>query len=257
MAYFNVHKKLTTSQFVTIVNRRKEKGNMRLNLRNLSSVDPQVLTKSILDPEFLEVELKDTNLTRAQLETIFTQTALIPGKDLGRLGFILDVSQNDLSEVHPIIMAKAAVKMDQIDLSDTCLSMEQAEVLFKTIIDTKDLKIDYLTVDKHLCKGKNYKLAKAVAERIELNNEFEARSEEMKKYYKEDGMGACIQAMMLSREGDQDEEELLVDDYSDYEVDEEEDDAKVDADYRRSETDYIRKYCKVIVEEEFKKRGKL
>ena len=47
----------------------------------------------------------------------------------------------------------------------------------------------------------------------------------MKKYYKEDGMGACIQAMMLSREGDQDEEELLVDDYSDYEVDEEEDDA--------------------------------
>ena len=79
----------------------------------------------------------------------------------------------------------------------------------------------------------------------------------MKKYYKEDGMGACIQAMMLSREGDQDEEELLVDDYSDYEVDEEEDDAKVDADYRRSETDYIRKYCKVIVEEEFKKRGKL
>ena len=160
MAYFNVHKKLTTSQFETIVNRRKEKGNMRLNLRNLSSVDPQVLTKSILDPEFLEVELKDTNLTRAQLETIFTQTALIPGKDLGRLGFILDVSQNDLSEVHPIIMAKAAVKMDQIDLSDTCLSMEQAEVLFKTIIDTKDLKIDYLTVDKHLCKGKNYKLAK-------------------------------------------------------------------------------------------------
>ena len=85
MAYFNVHKKLTTSQFVTIVNRRKEKGNMRLNLRNLSTVDPQVLTKSILDPEFLEVELKDTNLTRAQLETIFTQTALIPGKDLGRL----------------------------------------------------------------------------------------------------------------------------------------------------------------------------
>ena len=50
--------------------------------------------------------------------------------------------------------------MDQIDLNDTYLSMEQAEVLFKTIINTKDLTIEYMTVDKHICKGKNYKLAK-------------------------------------------------------------------------------------------------
>ena len=81
---------------------------MRLNLKNLSSVDPQVLAKSILDTEFNEVELKNTSLTKTQLETIFTQAALMPGKDLGRSMFLLDVSQNDLSEVHPKILAMAA-----------------------------------------------------------------------------------------------------------------------------------------------------
>ena len=115
---------------------------------------------SVLDTDFNEVELKNTSLTKTQLETIFTQAALMPGKDLGRSMFLLDVSQNDLSEVHPKILAMAAVKMDQIDLNDTYLSMEQAEVLFKTIINTKDLTIEYMTVDKHICKGKNYKLAK-------------------------------------------------------------------------------------------------
>ena len=160
MAYATFCKKLTTSQFETIVNRRKAKGSMRLNLRNLSSVDPQVMAKSVLDTEFNEVELKNTSLTKTQLETIFTQAALMPGKDLGRSMFLLDVSQNDLSEVHPKILAMAAVKMDQIDLNDTYLSMEQAEVLFKTIINTKDLTIEYMTVDKHIYKGKNDKLAK-------------------------------------------------------------------------------------------------
>ena len=87
MAYATFCKKLTTSQFETIVNRRKAKGSMRLNLRNLSSVDSQVLAKSVLDTEFNEVELKNTSLT-----TIFTQDALMPGKDLGRSMFLLDVS---------------------------------------------------------------------------------------------------------------------------------------------------------------------
>ena len=108
MAYATFCKKLTTSQFETIVNRRKAKGSMRLNLRNLSSVDPQVMAKSVLDTEFNEVELKNTSLTKTQLETIFTQAALMPGKDLGRSMFLLDVSQNDLSEVHPKILAMAA-----------------------------------------------------------------------------------------------------------------------------------------------------
>ena len=82
----------------------------------------------------------------------------------------------------------------------------------------------------------------------------------MKKYYNERGMGTFIKAMMMDREFDQDLEMYeaeVRDDFSDYDVDDEElDEAEVEADFRRSESEHIRKYGKVIVEEEFKKRGK-
>ena len=82
----------------------------------------------------------------------------------------------------------------------------------------------------------------------------------MKKYYNERGMGTFIKAMMMDREFDQDLEMYeaeVRDDFSDYDVDDEEvDEAEVEADFRRSESEHIRKYGKVIVEEEFKKRRK-
>ena len=254
MAYFNMHKRLTTSQFEVIVNRRKPKGLIRLNLRNLSDVDPQVLAKSLLDEKFDVVELKETNLTKMQLETIFTHMALIPEK---RSMLMIDLSQNNLSEVHPKIMSKAAVKVDQVDLNDTFLSMEQAEILFKEIVENKDIWLETMRIDQHVCKGPNTKLAKAVAKKIELIK-VEATSEDVRKMYKERGPSAIL-AALWSREFDQHVEGLEAEcdsDLSDYFVDGDEDDATVEADYRSSERDYIRKYCRVFVEEEFKKRGK-
>ena len=169
---------LTTSQLETIVNKSKAKGFLRLNLLDLSSVDPQVLAKSVLDTEFHEVELRETNLTKTQLETIFTKVAVMPSEGISLTG--LNISQNDLSEVHPKIMAKAVIKINQVELNDTSLSMEQAEVLFKEIIESNNLNIDYMTVDKHICEEKNYELANAVAKKIELVKD-EVRYEELEK----------------------------------------------------------------------------
>jgi len=169
---------LTTSQLETIVNKSKAKGFLRLNLLDLSSVDPQVLAKSVLDTEFHEVELRETNLTKTQLETIFTKVAVMPSEGISLTG--LNISQNNLSEVHPKIMAKAVIKINQVELNDTYLSMEQAEVLFKEINESNNLNIDYMTVDKHICEEKNYELANAVAKKIELVKD-EVRYEELEK----------------------------------------------------------------------------
>ena len=252
MAYFNMHKRLTTSQFEVIVNRRKPKGLIRLNLRNLSDVDPQMLSTSLLDKDFHDVELKETNLTKTQLETLFTKIALIPE---GRPMMFFDFSQNNLSEVHPKIMSRAVVKVDTINLLDTFLSLEQAEVLFKEIIENENSLLSTMTIDKHICQGKNSELAKAVAKKIDLEK-YDARSEELKKLYKKKGMSAITYALM-NRGFDEEEEEAEIDsDWNDYAFDGD-DDVTTEADYKRSESDYIRKYSRIIVEEEFKKRGKL
>ena len=171
MPYFNMHKRLTTSQFEVIVNKRKPKRLIRLNLRNLSDVDPKILAKSLLDKKFVEVNLKETNLTKTQLETIFTQAAIIPER---RPMMMLDLSHNNLSEVHPKIMSRALIKIEHVYLNDTFISMDQAEVLFKEILDNEDICLSHMTIDKHICKGKNNKLAKAVAKKIELDKD-EAR----------------------------------------------------------------------------------
>ena len=254
MPYFNMHKRLTTSQFEIIVNRRKPKRLIRLNLRNLSDVDPKILAKSLLDEKFVEVNLKETNLTKTQLETIFTQAAIIPE---GRPMMMLDLSHNNLSQVHPKIMSRAVVKIEQVDLNDTFLSMEQAEVLFKEILENEDICLSHMTVDKHICQGKNKILAKDVAKKIELDT-VEARSEELRKLFKEQGMGAITFAIM-NRGGDEEEEEAELDngqhsDWTDYVFDED-DDAICKADYQRSESEYRKKYSRILAEEEIKKRG--
>ena len=159
MPCLNLYTKLTTSQFELIVIRRKPYGHLRLNFRNLSDVDPQILAKSILDKTFHNVTLKETNLTKTQLETIFTQIALIPrGRPI-----MLDLSQNDMSDVHPKILSRAVIKVEQINVRDSFLSMDTAAVLFKEILETEVPLVSYLVVISHLCRGNgNIELAKAV-----------------------------------------------------------------------------------------------
>ena len=75
-------------------------------------------------------------------------------------------------------MSKAVAKIEHVYMNDTFLSMDQAEVLFKEILENEDICLSSMTVDKHICQGKNKNLAKAVAKKIELDKD-EARSEEL------------------------------------------------------------------------------
>ena len=141
---------------------------MRFDYKDLSRVDPKVLAKGLFENNKVdEVYLKESCLTTAQLETIFTQIAINPKKKpWGRL----DISYNDLSAVHPKIMAKAVIRFKLIDLNDTDMTMNQAKVLFKEILASETVrKATTFVIDKGLCEKENSELAKAVAEKVRLD----------------------------------------------------------------------------------------
>ena len=247
MPCFNLFKKLTTSQFETIVKRRKCYGELRLNFRNLSDVDPQILAKSILDKTFHNVALKETNLTKTQLETILTQIALIPqGRPMR-----LDLSQNDMSDVHPKILSRAVIKIGQINVRDCFLSMETAEVLFKEIVEAQDplLSYQYLVISSHLCRGKvNTELAKAVVNKIEKLETAEARCRQMNNIF--NGRARAAVGFLLKERQDDielEEQEFFkrTSDQRDYVVDED-DDASVKADKERSQSNYLKMYYSLL-----------
>ena len=158
--------KMTTSQLEAMLEEAAE-SSLNLSRRDCSEVEAAVLARAVLEPGLLDVELRDINISKGQWETVFTKIALAPG---GRKMFMLDLSENDLSEVHSKIMAKAVCKLDHVDLSDTNISMEQAETLFKEILEN-DVTIRSLSIDEKVCKKRNHKLALDVAEKIELEKE--------------------------------------------------------------------------------------
>ena len=119
--------KMTTSQLEAMLGAAE--SSLNLSRRDCSEVEAAVLARAVLEPGLLDVELRNINISKGQWETVFTKVALAPG---GRKMFMLDLSENDLSGVHSKIMAKAICKLDHVDLSDTNISMEQAETLHDT-----------------------------------------------------------------------------------------------------------------------------
>ena len=163
--------RFSTSQFEDLIKKRLKCKNldyMRFDYKDLSRVDPKVLTKGLFENNKVdEVYMKESCLTTAQLEAIFTQIAINPKKKpWGRL----DISYNDLSGVHPKIMAKAVTRFKLIDLNDADMTMKQAEVLFKEILASETVrKATTFVIDKELCEKENSELAKVVAERVHLD----------------------------------------------------------------------------------------
>merc|ERR1719333_2072150 len=109
--------------------------------------------------------MKASSLTTTQLEAIFTQIAINPKKKpWGQL----DISLNDLSAVHPKIIAEAVIRFKLIDLKDTDMTMNQAEVLFKEILGSEKVKkATTFFIDRELCENENSELAMAVAEKVD------------------------------------------------------------------------------------------
>ncbi len=140
---------------------------MRFDFKDLSRVDPKALAEGLFGKNKVdEVYLKESCLTKDQLEAIFTQIAINPKK---KPWDRLDISYNDLSAVHPKIMAKAVTRFKLIDLDNTDMTMNQAEILFKEILASETVrKGTTFVIDKELCENENTELAKAVAGKVTL-----------------------------------------------------------------------------------------
>ena len=178
--------RFSTSQFEDLIKKRlarRDLNYMRFDYKDLSRVDPKVLAKGLFENNKVdEVYMKASSLTTAQLEAIFTQIAINPKKKpWGRL----DISFNDLSAVHPKIMAETVIRFKLIDLNDTDMTMNQAEVLFKEILASEKVKkATTFFIDRELCENENSELAMAVAEKVDLEKRGKLPEEDRKALHK-------------------------------------------------------------------------
>ena len=183
------HTKITSSKVEAILN--KKKTLVKLNYKDCSDVDVDLLVRAAM-VQFMELELRDSKLTKNQWETFFTKLALHPD---GNSRIMLDLGENDLSEVHPMIVAKAICKLSDVDLNNTKMSMDQVEILFKEILD-KETTLSSLVVDNNLCRKKNHHLALDVAKKIDLERK-ETKIEQIKREAKAEGLSEDYVAYRL------------------------------------------------------------
>jgi Leucine-rich repeat (LRR) protein len=96
-----------------------------LGLTGLSTVEPGLLARALAVLE--EVDITEADLTRHQLETIFS--AISGDTKLKKL----DLSENDLSCLEPDLFAKAVSNVEQVELRDSKLSEQQVNALFTAV----------------------------------------------------------------------------------------------------------------------------
>ena len=71
--------RFSTHQFVELIEKRKRLDYMRFDFKDLSRVDPKALAEGLFGKNKVdEVYLKESCLTKDQLEAIFTQIAINP-----------------------------------------------------------------------------------------------------------------------------------------------------------------------------------
>ena len=71
--------RFSTHQFVELIEKRKRLDYMRFDFKDLSRVDPKALAEGLFGKNKVDkVYLKESCLTKDQLEAIFTQIAINP-----------------------------------------------------------------------------------------------------------------------------------------------------------------------------------
>ena len=121
--------------FATICEGNKLKC-LNMDNRNMASVSPAKLAKVVSKLE--EANLKDTQLTEAQVREIFQ--ALSEGSKLHHLA----LSSNNLSSVAPQLLATGVTELRSLNLAYTQLTKPQTEALFSSLSQSQHLS--HLTI---------------------------------------------------------------------------------------------------------------
>jgi len=108
-----------------ICSREGQGMNLRLENKNVSGVDAELLASAVIKLETLE--FSNTQLTQQQIVAILT--AVSDGRKMTKL----DISFNDMSGIDKKLLAKAVTKMKKLNITDTNLTQEQAEAILTAV----------------------------------------------------------------------------------------------------------------------------
>merc|ERR1719319_437600 len=104
---------------------------MRVQSTDLSAVDPELLAQAVTQLE----EVVHTRLTPQQVTAICTaMTGNSPLKALG-------LTDNNLSSVHPELLAQAVTQLEEVDLVNTDLTPQQVKAIFAALDTSCKMKI--------------------------------------------------------------------------------------------------------------------
>ena len=98
---------------------------LRLNNKNVSGVDAELLARAVIKLETLE--FSNTQLTQQQIVAILT--AVSDGRKMTKL----DISFNDMSGIDKKLLAKTVTKMKKLNITDTNLTQQQAEAILTAV----------------------------------------------------------------------------------------------------------------------------
>ena len=134
--------RLTTEQTESIFAAISEDSQLKsldISKNDLSSVDPELLAKTIKILETLNV--KCGRLTREQTESIFS--AISEASQLKSL----DISHNNLSSVEPRMLSRAVTMLESLDVRNGQLTTRQTNSIFAAIREVKKTKTTHILMD--------------------------------------------------------------------------------------------------------------
>ena len=126
--------KLTQQQIASVITSASKGSKLKkLNIseNDLSGVDPGLLAKAVVNLETLDIG--NTKLTQQQAAVIFS--GVCEGSRLN----VLNISDNNLSEVEPELLAKTVIKLKKLDIRYTDITKQQASVILTAISEGRRL----------------------------------------------------------------------------------------------------------------------
>ena len=126
--------KLTQQQIASVITTASKGSKLKkLNIseNDLSGVDPGLLAKAVVNLETLDIG--NTKLTQQQAAVIFS--GVCEGSRLN----VLNISDNNLSEVEPELLAKTVIKLKKLDIRYSDITKQQASVILTAISEGRRL----------------------------------------------------------------------------------------------------------------------
>ena len=126
--------KLTQQQIASVITSASKGSKLKkLNIseNDLSGVDPGLLAKAVVNLETLDIG--NTKLTQQQAAVIFS--GVCEGSRLN----VLNISDNNLSEVEPELLAKTVIKLKKLDIRYSDITKQQASVILTAISEGRRL----------------------------------------------------------------------------------------------------------------------